>query len=293
MLKSMTGFGKATYEDDQLMVYVEVKTINAKYADINLQVPKLLADQILLWRNLVQTQLQRGKIDVSINYVDKQQTNLSLGIQESLFKAYYHTFERLAQEVGATTSLIFQMAMQAPGVMLTNIAQEAIQTSILQKIESTLQTALQRCDQARAQEGDLLEKGIRAGLAKITQELAQVDQLDGQRVTRIKEKLLEKLNLLSASHPLDETRLAQEIIYYLERLDFQEERVRLASHLAYFDQVMQRDPLAGRNLSFIVQEIGRELNTLGAKANDALVQQHVTVMKNELEKIKEQLLNIL
>lgn len=289
----MTGFGKATYEDDQIMVYVEVKSINAKYADINLQVPKLLTEQVLPWRNLVQTQLQRGKIDLFINYVDKQQTNPSLAVQESLFKSYYHTFERLAHEVGASTHPVFQMAMQAPGVMLTNLAQEAIHTSIRQKIESTLQTALQRCDQARAQEGELLAKSIRDCLAKITQELAQVDQLDASRITRIKDKLVEKLNLLPTTRSLDESRLEQEMIYYLEKLDFKEERVRLASHLAYFDQVMETDPLAGRNLSFIAQEIGRELNTLGAKANDAAVQQHVTVMKNELEKIKEQLLNIL
>ncbi len=289
----MTGFGKATYEDDQIMVYVEVKSINAKYADINLQVPKLLTEQMLPWRNLVQTQLQRGKIDLFINYVDKQQTNPSLAVQESLFKAYYHTFEQLAQKVGASTHPVFQLAMQAPGVMLTNIPQEATHTSSLQKIESTLQTALQRCDQARLQEGEVLAKSIRHYLDKIAQELAAVDELDAHRITRIKEKLVEKLNMLPAIRPLDETRLEQEMIYYLEKLDFKEERVRLASHLAYFDQVMRTDPLAGRNLSFIAQEIGRELNTLGAKANDAAVQQHVTVMKNELEKIKEQLLNIL
>jgi uncharacterized protein (TIGR00255 family) len=289
----MTGFGKATYEDDQIMVYVEVKSINAKYADINLQVPKLLTEQMLSWRNLAQTHLQRGKIDLFINYVDKQQSNPSWVVQESLFKVYYHTFERLAQEVGASTHPIFQMAMQAPGVMLTNMLQETIHTSVLQKIESALQTALQRCKQARVQEGEVLAKNIRDNLAKITQELAQVDQLDSQRITRIKERLVEKLNLLPTTRPLDETRLEQEMIYYLEKLDFREERVRLASHLSYFEQVMSTDPLAGRNLSFIAQEIGRELNTLGAKANDAAIQQHVTIMKNELEKIKEQLLNIL
>lgn len=293
MLKSMTGFGKATYEDDQMTVYIEAKSINAKYADINLQAPKLLTEQVLPWRSLIQAQLQRGKIDVVVNYVDKQQTTPSLAIQESLFTSYYRTFERLAREVGASTHPAFQMAMQAPGVMLNNIAQQTIHTSIYQKIESTLQAALQRCDQARAQEGELLAKSIRDYLARISQELAQVDQLDAHRIVRIKEKLVEKLNLLPTTRLLDETRLEQEMIYYLEKLDFKEERVRLSSHLAYFNQVMNTDPFPGRNLSFIAQEIGRELNTLGAKANDAAVQRHVTVMKNELEKIKEQLLNIL
>lgn len=293
MLQSMTGFGKAIYEDDQLMICVEVKSVNAKYADINLQVPKNLTEQVLPWRNLIKTQLQRGKIDLLVNYVDKQQANPAWAVQESLFKAYYRNFERLAREVGACTDPIFQMAMQAPGVMLTNMAQEPIHTSVLQKIESTLQTALQRCNQARTQEGEILAKSIQGYLAKITQGLHQVDQLDTRRIIRIKEKLMERLNLLPATHPVDESRLAQEMIYYLEKLDFKEERVRLDSHLAYFEQVMHTDPLPGRNLSFITQEIGRELNTLGSKANDAAIQQHVTAMKNELEKIKEQLLNIL
>ena len=295
----MTGFGKATYEDAGMAISVEVKAINAKGLDINLQVPKHLEDQGLLYKHLVQNQLQRGKIELIIDHVDIQlnMQRVSLAIQEPLFHACYRSLENLAKQVGASTETVFQLALQIPGVIShsLSLSTNSINEGSLDELNKTIQQALQNCDASRVQEGEALTISIVGYLAKIKEELIYVSALDGERITSIKEKLVTRLNQLVDKQVLDEVRLEQEMIYYLEKVDFQEEKIRLSSHLAYFDELMQSNtntPI-GKHLSFVAQEIGREINTLGAKANHASIQQHVTIMKSELEKIKEQLQNIL
>ncbi|OJW72807.1 MAG: YicC family protein [Candidatus Amoebophilus sp. 36-38] len=292
MLKSMTGFGKAIYEDEQLRVQIEVKSLNSKHADISLQVPKVFAEHAVGWKNLITAKLHRGKIDLHISYEYKQPANLQIGIQESLFKAYYNLLERLANEVGAPTNKIFQLALKSPGVMVSKGDSE-VDASIQNKIEHTIQVALQKCDQARMEEGTILATTINTYLQKIAEGLASIEKLDPARSDAIKTKLKGKVESMNSELPIDEPRLEQELIYYLEKIDITEEKVRLATHLAYFENVMQTEELAGKKLGFIAQEIARELNTLGVKANDAAIQKHVIIMKNELEKIKEQLQNIL
>jgi len=292
----MTGFGKAVYEDNQLRIQVEAKSINAKYADVSLQIPKIFTEQTLAWRNLIISQLHRGKIDVTVSYESKQKANPQIVIQEPLFKAYYKMLEHLANEVGAPTSNIFDVALKTAGVIV-NATDKAFDAEIDEhtkdKIEETIRIALQNCDQTREQEGKALLLSISGYLNKIKQELVSIETLDISRLENIKIRLLEKLKAINSELPIDELRLEQELVYHLDKLDITEEKVRLANHLAYFEQVMQDEEIPGKKLTFITQEIGRELNTLGVKANNAAIQQHVIVMKNELEKIKEQLQNIL
>jgi uncharacterized protein (TIGR00255 family) len=288
----MTGFGRATYEDEQLRIHIEVKSLNSKYADVNLQIPRIFAEQTISWRNLITAQLHRGKIELNLMYEYKQKINPQIGIQEALFKSYYTMLERLANEVGAPTHKIFQLALKSPGVMVSAMNDEVNET-LSTKIENVIQLALQKCDQARIQEGSILAESIKSYLQKISQELACIEKLDGNREEGMKARLMEKLRNINTEVPIDECRLEQEIVYYLDKIDITEEKVRLASHLAYFETVMQTEEMPGKKLIFIAQEIAREVNTLGVKANDITIQKHVIIMKNELEKIKEQLQNIL
>jgi uncharacterized protein (TIGR00255 family) len=292
----MTGFGKATYEDEQLRIQVEVKSVNSKHADVSLQTPKSFIEQTISWRNLVITQLHRGKIEVAVNYEDKQKATPQIVIQEPLFKAYYKMLEHLANEVGAPTNNIFEIALKTAGVMVSTTDKTAdveADEHNKKKIEETIRVALQNCDQTREQEGKALLYSIGDYLSKIKHELVSIETLDTSRLEKIRIRLLEKLKTINSELPVDELRLEQELVYHLDKLDITEEKVRLTNHLAYFEKVMQQEELAGKKLTFITQEIGRELNTLGVKANDATIQQHIIVMKNELEKIKEQLQNIL
>ncbi len=294
----MTGFGKATYEGEGITISVKVQATNAKGLEINTQVPTHLEDQVLVYHRLIKHQLQRGKIDLFIEHVDMQlrMEHVALAIQEPIFNASYQQLVHLAKTVGASpsTETLFQLALQVPGVIASPVALliNAIPSNSLQQVADTVQAALVHCDQARMQEGEVLANSIKKYWATIKEELAYVDALDGERITSVKDKLIGKLNMLTDKQSLDEGRLEQEMVYYLEKLDMQEEKVRLASHLAYFDEIMQRHEPTGKHLAFMAQEMGREINTLGAKANHVLIQQHVTIMKSELEKIKEQLQNL-
>ena len=292
----MTGFGKATYEDGQLRIQVEVKSINAKHADVSLQIPKSFTEQTLAWRNLIVAHLHRGKIEVAVSYEDKHNLTPQIVIQESLFKTYYKVLEHLANEVGAPANNIFDIALKTAGVMFSatdKTADTQAEEHTKDKIEETIRIALQHCDKTREQEGRALLHSISGYLSRIKQELVSIETLDSSRLEKIRIRLLEKLKSINLELPIDEFRLEQELVYHLDKLDITEEKVRLANHLSYFERVMQDEEIAGKKLIFITQEIGRELNTLGVKANDAAMQQHVIVMKNELEKIKEQLQNIL
>jgi uncharacterized protein YicC (UPF0701 family) len=268
MIKSMTGYGKADYEDQCLRISVEVKSINSKYADINLRVPKYFSAQELVWRNLTIAHLERGKIDLSVTHERKDVTLPQTRINQALFKSYYHALQSLAEEVGASSETLFQLAIQSPEV-ITKTDQDISYVADPQVFEKVIQAALQQCDQSRQTEGEVL----------------------GNKLVR--ERLQESVKTWIATHAIDENRLEQEIIYYLARLDITEEKVRLAQHLSYFEEVMKTPQAAGKKLGFIAQEIGREINTIGAKANNTDIQKEVILMKEALEKIKEQLQNIL
>jgi uncharacterized protein (TIGR00255 family) len=292
MIKSMTGYGEANYKDDSLQISAEVKSINAKYADITLRVPKAVSVQEIAWRNLAVACLERGKITLSVTYERKDVTLSQPHINSALFKRYYHMLRSLAEEVGASTQVIFQLAMQFPEVIAKSDL-DIDHKENPQIFEKVIQAALQQCDQSRQQEGAVLASKLLSYLQGIKKSLEEVSKLDPVRSKVIRGKLQESIKTVIAAHAMDETRLEQEIFYYLERLDITEEKVRLAQHLSYFKEVMKSPQSEGKKLGFIAQEIGREINTIGSKANDAAIQKEVILMKDELEKIKEQLQNIL
>lgn len=292
MLKSMTGYGQAEFEDEELCVRATVKTLNAKHADVNLHLSSAFTDQEMAWRQLAITHLERGKIVLTINYEPKRAATPSMQINSALFRTHYTILQSLAEEVGAPTTALFQLALQTPEV-ITKADSDITLAGYTQVMERVIQEALQQCDQARKEEGAILTQNIAAYLQHIKQGLASIEKLDANRIEASREKLAAKLAPLKAAYPVDENRLEQELIYYTERLDITEEKVRLTRHLAYFEAVMSSDQAVGKKLSFIAQEIGREINTIGSKANDAAIQKHVVLMKDELEKIKEQLQNIL
>jgi uncharacterized protein (TIGR00255 family) len=292
MIKSMTGYGKADYEDRDVHISVEVKSINSKYADISLRVPRSFAAQELVWRNLTMAHLERGRIDVSVTYERKEVSLPKIHINQARFKSHYYTLQSLAEEVGASSQPLFQLAIQSPEV-ITKTNHDIGDVAPTQVFENVIQTALQQCNQSRQTEGKVLGNKLVGYLQMIQKSLDKVEKLDSVRIHAVREKLKKSVKTLMTTHPIDENRMEQELIYYLERLDITEEKVRLAQHLAYFGAVMKSLQAVGKKLGFIAQEIGREINTIGSKANDAAIQKEVILMKDELEKIKEQLQNIL
>lgn len=290
----MTGYGKADYEDGWMRVSAEVKSINAKHADVSLHLPKVFVAQEIAWRNLAIAQLERGKITLAVSYALKDTTLPSIQINQALFTNYYSMLQALAQEVGAPLHGLFQVALQFPGVTASVEHENDTAPEEDEKlVEKVIQEALQQCDQSRKIEGEALTTQLKACLQAIKESLEAIQKLDPERVKAIREKLHAGVTTLATSYSIDENRLEQELLYYVERLDVTEEKVRLARHLTYFEEVMENCQAKGKKLGFIAQEIGREINTLGAKANDAAIQREVILMKEEVEKIKEQLQNIL
>lgn len=291
----MTGFGKAQYDDTYILIQVEIKSLNAKYADVNLHIPKQWLPYFVTWKNVIVSSLVRGKIDVSLQLTYKQSpTTLPVTIQESVFKAYYETFLKLALSVNAPTNGLFKLALKSPEVMVANTERETMHPAdfIQQKIDLLMEEALLACQQARSQEGETLSASIRSYLQQIRSGLAAIQQLDTARLANFKQRLVAKLSTITGDLSFDSMRLEQELVYYADKIDITEEKVRLEKHLDYFEEVMLEEA-PGKKLGFIIQEMSREINTLGVKSNDFLLQQHIVVMKNEVEKIREQLQNIL
>lgn len=291
MIKSMTGYGVAGHESENLKIHVEVKTLNSKFLDLNLRIPKSLNDKELEIRKIVSDTLERGKVALSLEYVDAAARPSKLAIDTPLFLAYYNELKNLAQEVNADTSDIFKLALQSPEVMLSEnqLEDEGIHWELLKE---KINEALAACDNFRITEGATLQAQLESSILEIGNMLGKIIEQDPLRIQNIRNRIKQNIEELSLKGTADENRLEQEIIYYIEKLDISEEKVRLKSHLDYFLEVMNMPTSQGKKLGFISQEIGREINTIGSKANDALIQKYVVGMKEELEKIKEQLLNI-
>lgn len=288
----MTGFGQSTFDDGQRQINVEIKSLNSKFLDLNLRFPKLFSEKEIELRNLVSEKLERGKVSISIEYQRYGDTTLKQTYNEALFAAYYGELKKLADRVVAPYDNLFQLALSSPDV-IQNSQKEEGNDDEWNTIRTLLNEAMQKCDQFRKAEGDVLGKMLRDCCNTIGEELKKVEVLDPKRVQRIREKLKGNVDAFFGEEAYDTNRLEQEIIFYVEKLDINEEKVRLRTHLNYFIQILQEAQSNGKKLGFISQEIGREINTIGSKANDAEIQKHVVVMKEELEKIKEQLNNVL
>jgi len=291
MIKSMTGFGQASVDDGQSKIHVEIKSLNSKFLDLNLRLPKAFADKELEVRSLISEKLERGKVSVSVDYENTGDGTIKQTYNEQLFAAYYAELKKLADKVYAPYESLFELALNSPDVIHGNLKEEAGE-ELWAKVKHQLLEALKMCDNFRVDEGKILEKMLADCCAVIEQNLEKVKELDPKRVARIRERLRNNVVSFFGEEGFDTNRLEQEIIFYVEKLDINEEKVRLKSHLDYFMQALREPQSNGKKLGFISQEIGREINTIGSKSNDADIQKHVVIMKEELEKIKEQLSNV-
>lgn len=292
MIRSMTGFGQASYENGSFQLQVEVRSLNSKFLDLNLRLPKIFSEKELEVRNLISERLERGKVSVSIDHQQNTQQEPQLSYNKELFKAYYTNLQKLANAVEASQESLFQLALNSPGVT-ENTFDDTLNDEDWNRLKEALLTALTKCEDFRLTEGKVLLEKFNDYVSTISKGLEEVKQLDPIRVVRVRERLKGGITDFFGDEGFDKNRLEQEIIFYIEKLDIQEEIVRLGTHLKYFSQVLNDTQSNGKKLGFIAQEIGREINTIGSKSNDAEMQKVVVVMKEELEKIKEQLNNIL
>jgi uncharacterized protein (TIGR00255 family) len=292
MNKSMTGYGQAHFENDEYTITAEVKTLNSKYLDVSIRLPKTFNDKELEVRSLISDMLERGKISLNVEFLNKKGASIKVSLNEALFKRYYQMLKALSKEVGSDESDIFRICMQLPEVMET-VSDDTHKEEEWLKVAQVIKQALQQCDSFRVKEGTVLTKTLRGGVKSIQANLEEVKKVDPERVERIKKRLGSHLNEFEVREELDVNRFEQEVIYYLEKLDISEEIVRLESHLQYFMEILESPRSMGKKMNFISQEMGREINTIGSKSNDALMQKLVVNMKEELEKIKEQQLNLI
>lgn len=291
MIHSMTGFGKAIAECGDKNIVVEIKSLNSKTLDINTRVAYIYREKDLEIRGIVAEKLQRGKIDVSI-YCESKETNGVRVINETLVKSCYQQMQKLAAEMNipAPAQSIFDAVIRLPEVFSAEAGGE------LSDEESTILTqvllqAIEKITTFRATEGAALAADAQHNIEHIETLVSHVELFENQRIERIRERMTQALNEGIVSDNIDKNRLEQELIFYIEKLDVSEEKVRLLQHCDYFKQTMN-EANCGKKLGFITQEMGREINTLGSKSNDAEMQRVVVEMKDYLERIKEQVLNI-
>ena len=292
MIKSMTGFGKITIENGNRKVVIEVKSLNSKQLDINLRTPSIYKEKDIEIRNMIKNVLERGKVDVYI-YFDNAEDEKDVAVNQSVVRQYYNQMLEVASSLGVeiNKSELLQTIMRFPDTMQAKM--EELDEEGWNCLRSAIEKALSDVDDFRIQEGKVLIADILKRIELIKSLSGEVPQFEKQRVITIKQRLQDKMKEWGEIKNIDENRLEQEIIYYLEKLDITEEKVRLANHCKYFVETVEKEEAPGRKLGFIAQEIGREINTMGSKANDHDIQKLVVRMKDELEKIKEQSLNVL
>lgn len=287
----MTGFGQSINDDGQVQITTEIKSLNSKFLDLNLRLPKIFGDKEIEVRNMISEKLERGKVSVSIEYQRYGDEDIKQSYNQNLFAAYYSELKKLADRVVSPYDGLFELALNSPDV-IQNRMKEGASEEEWKKVRACIVEAIEKCEAFRKAEGKVLEKMLTDCCSVIGRELDQVALLDPKRVERVRERLKGNVVSFLGEEGYDTNRLEQEIIFYIEKLDINEEKVRLKSHLDYFNEILKESQNNGKKLGFISQEIGREINTIGSKASDAVIQKHVVVMKEELEKIKEQLSNV-
>lgn len=292
MVKSMTGFGKATVECGNKKIVIEIKSLNSKQLDISLRVPGLYKEKEIEIRNMIKTYLERGKVDMTVSF-DDEASDKQVAVNKTVVAQYFQQMLEVASSLEAMPDRgeLLQTIMRFPDTL--QVKAEELDEEEWNALRAGICKALDEINKFRIQEGQVLVRDILHRIDLIKQLSAEVPQFEDQRVVTIKQRLQEKMKEWGEIKNIDENRLEQEIIYYLEKLDITEEKVRLANHCKYFIETAEQEEAPGRKLGFIAQEIGREINTMGSKANDHDIQKLVVRMKDELEKIKEQSLNIL
>lgn len=292
MVKSMTGFGQSKLDNEDVNLSVEVKSLNSKFLDSIIKLPREFSDKELDVKNIITERLIRGKATITINFQKKDSSTVKMAINRGLFNQYYEDLLAVAKKAHAPEQDIFKLAIQMPEVVLQQDADEDLSKD-WQVVVDHIHKAIDQCDDFRIKEGTGLQRKLALYIDKIGEFLHKIEDQDPQRIQLVRDRLKQKIDELQHVEKIDDNRFEQELIYYIEKLDINEEKVRLRSHLDYFVEVLDNPVSQGKKLGFISQEIGREINTIGSKANDATIQRFVVGMKEELEKIKEQLLNIL
>jgi uncharacterized protein (TIGR00255 family) len=291
MLKSMTGFGRAEQTVNDKTFLVEIKSLNGKQFEMQLRLPPLLRPYEFDIRAILQEQLVRGTIDCMIT-IKQNGTSKPVNINTDLIKAYYHQIETLAGELSIDTNSVLSALLRLPEVVTpTN---DVLNDKDFEEFKKVLQTALSELNKHREEEGASLENDLIKRINNINAQEEAIVLLEPNRMKRIREEIVQLLEKHVGKENYDGNRLEQELIYYIEKVDIHEEQVRLKQHCDYFRSLLEnKEESKGKKLSFIIQEIGREINTTGSKAYDAEIQKCVVTMKDELEKAKEQILNVL
>ncbi len=285
MIQSMTGYGKTVLQLPTKKITIEVKSLNSKNLDLNTRMPSYYREKELGIRKKLASNLVRGKVDFSI-YVEMTGEETQTVINKTVVGSYVKELKELSE--GEEIQFL-EIAMRLPDALQT--VREEVDEAEWQEIDKGIDEAIEKIVQYRKDEAHSLEADFRERIENIKEFLQEIEQLDEERLAHVKDRLRKAIDELKVT--IDENRFEQELIYYLEKLDINEEKVRLANHLDYFLEELNNQKSDGKKLGFIVQEIGREINTTGSKSNYATMQQVVVQMKNELEKIKEQVLNIL
>ena len=291
MLKSMTGFGRAEQTFNDKTFLVEIKSLNGKQFELNLKIPPLLKSYEFDVRNMLQESLLRGSIDCMIT-IKQNGASRPVTINTDLIKAYYIQLESLAAELKMDTNSVLSALLRLPEVV--SASNEILGKEDWLRLKGVIEAALKEINEHRKNEGGSIENELRSRIRNINAQEEEILKLEPRRRIRMKDELVKMLEGNLGKEMYDANRLEQELIYYIEKIDITEEQVRLKNHCQYFISILEdKEEAKGKKLSFVLQEIGREINTTGSKAYDADIQKSVVLMKDELEKVKEQILNVL
>jgi uncharacterized protein (TIGR00255 family) len=287
----MTGFGKTEFELGNKKYTLEIKSLNSKQLDINTRIPAIYRQKDIEIRRLMSEMLTRGKVDFAL-YLDNLGVESTTKINAAIIKDYYRQLSEVHQELGLKVNeTIMHSIMRLPDTV--KMTYEELDESEWLVVRENLIKTLDELNRFRDQEGLALQTDIEINIQSILDLLKQAEPFENQRMENVKAKIMDSLDALQLNGSIDKNRFEQELIYYMEKLDINEEKVRLTNHCSYFTETMAEAEPSGRKLGFIAQEIGREINTLGSKANESNLQRIVVQMKDNLEKIKEQVLNVL
>jgi uncharacterized protein (TIGR00255 family) len=290
MILSMTGFGKAQFSFDSHQTTIEIKSLNSKQLEVNLRLPAAYREKEQELRGTIAREIGRGKVDCFVNIENISSSNVF--INEQVLSDYFYQLKAISNQLQPETSTdIFSIAARMPDVAATN--KEDLSQEEAELLLSALEEAIRQLIAFRTHEGDILKIEILSHIHQIDALLISINPFESIRVSQLRERIEKNISELTSTIQVDQNRLEQEMIFYIEKLDITEEKVRLKKHLDYFINAINDEVSNGKKLGFVSQEIGREINTIGSKANCFEIQQIVVQMKDELEKIKEQLLNIL
>jgi len=286
----MTGYGSAKGTVGTQAVTVEIRSLNSKFLELNVRLPLQFRDKELEIRADVGKLLERGKADLNVS-IDNNELAKRSTVNKEIFLAYYEDLKSLATETGMSDDNMLDAILKLPAVL--NSEKSEMDEAQWKQLKGLIQSAVEQFNLFRSNEGNVLEQDVTQRLNAIENALPQLENFEQARIESIRTRLHKSVNELKDQLNIDTNRFEQELIYYIEKLDISEEKVRLKSHCDYFIQTMNSKEANGKKLGFITQEIGREINTIGSKANDANMQRIVVEMKDELEKLKEQLANVL